>query len=46
MVQISESTIQYKWIGEDQRGRELEILADLEENVLTVFHVMPTAFRR
>lgn len=46
VVQLSETSIQYKWIGEDQRGRELEILADLEESVLTVFHVMPTVFRR
>ena len=34
------------WVGEDDRGMELEIVAlDLPE-VLVVIHVMPTALRR
>ena len=43
---INEITIQYKWIGKDQKDRELEILADLNLNTLIVFHVMPTIYRR
>ncbi len=34
------------WIGQDDRGVELEIVAlDLPEAIV-VIHVMPTAFRR
>jgi hypothetical protein len=34
------------WIGEDDRGVELEVIAvDLPEHLL-VIHVMPTALRR
>ena len=34
------------WVGVDERGRELEIVAlDLPDEVL-VIHVMPTRYRR
>lgn len=36
----------FVWIGEDERGRELEIVAlNLDEMVL-VIHVMPTHYRK
>lgn len=34
------------WIGEDDRGIELEIVALDLPNALVVIHVMPTALRR
>ena len=34
------------WIGVDDRGIELEIVALLLSNALVVIHVMPTALRR
>lgn len=33
------------WIGEDERGRELEIVALNLPDFVLVIHVMPTAFR-
>lgn len=32
------------WIGADERGVELEIVAAVKEDVLLVIHVMPTNF--
>ena len=37
---------QYVWIGDDDRGVELEIVAIDLPDMLLVIHVMPTAFRR
>ena len=34
------------WIGEDERGRELEIVALGRPDCLLVIHVMPTHYRR
>lgn len=34
------------WIGPDDRGLDLEILAIVEPNYLLVIHVMPHHFRR
>lgn len=34
------------WIGEDDRGLELEIVALVLVDYLLVTHVMPTRFRR
>ena len=35
------------WIGLDERGRELEVIAVPEDaNTVVVKHVMPTALRR
>ena len=44
--QTEELTIKYKWIGEDTKGRELEIAAEYFDDFLIVFHVMPTIYRR
>ena len=34
------------WIGQDERGLDLEIVAILLDNYLLVIHVMPTIFRK
>jgi hypothetical protein len=34
------------WIGEDDRGVELEVLATGLPDLLLVIHVMPTHYRR
>lgn len=35
------------WVGGDERGRELEIIAvPIDDDVVLVKHVMPTALRR
>ena len=34
------------WIGDDERGRELEIVAVERPDCLLVIHVMPTHYRR
>jgi len=34
------------WIGQDERGLELEIVVILLDNYLLVIHVMPTIFRK
>jgi hypothetical protein len=34
------------WIGQDERGLELEIVAIPLDNYLLVIHVMPTIFRK
>ena len=34
------------WIGQDDRGLELEIVAIVSGNYLIVIHVMPTIFRK
>jgi hypothetical protein len=37
---------QWHWIGFDDRGLELEVIAVLTEKCLLVIHVMPTTLRR
>jgi hypothetical protein len=37
---------QWHWLGLDDRGLELEVIAVLTEKCLPVIHVMPTALRR
>ena len=37
---------QYVWIGTDDRGVELEIVAVIKPDCLLVIHVMPTHLRR
>jgi hypothetical protein len=34
------------WVGDDERGRELEILAFEQPDCWLVVHVMPTHYRR
>lgn len=34
------------WVGDDERGRELEIVAIDKPDCYLVIHVMPTYFRR
>lgn len=34
------------WVGPDDRGLELEIIASIEPDYLLVIHVMPNQFRR
>ena len=34
------------WIGQDDRGLELEIVAIVSDDYLLVIHVMPTIFRK
>ena len=34
------------WVGEDERGRELEIVAVQRPDCRLVIHVMPTHYRR
>lgn len=36
----------WSWIGEDDRGVELEITAVVLADYLLVIHVMPTQYRR
>ena len=33
------------WVGLDERGRELEIMAVWQENLLMFVHLMPVALR-
>lgn len=42
----STGTTFWSWIGDDERGRELEILAIEKPDVLLIIHVMPTRYRR
>lgn len=35
-----------RWVGNDERGRELEILAIERSDCRLVVHVMPTHYRR
>ncbi len=35
-----------KWIGQDQRGLELEIVGVVLSGKILIIHVMPTHFRR
>jgi hypothetical protein len=37
---------QLLWIGMDERGRELEVVAFLQSNCYFVVHAMPLMFRR
>ena len=36
----------WSWIGDDERGLNLEVVAVKENSKLTVIHAMPTGFRR
>lgn len=40
-----DSDDQYVWIGEDDRGVELEIVGIVKPDCLLVIHVMPTHYR-
>lgn len=48
----SKGTPGWRWVGDDERGRELEVIAvevhgdEDPELVLLVIHVMPTHFRK
>ena len=42
--QTGEMTL--SWIGPDERGRELEIVALEKPNCFLVIHVMPTHYRK
>ncbi|MEO9224658.1 MAG: hypothetical protein ABI276_06690 [Acidimicrobiales bacterium] len=51
-VATSKGTPGWRWVGDDERGRRLEVAAveiqtdrDLE-SVLLVIHVMPTHYRK
>jgi len=35
-----------RWVGNDERGRELEVIAIERPDCLLVVHVMPTHYRR
>jgi hypothetical protein len=35
----------WRWVGPDDRGVELEVVALASPDVLLVIHVMPTQFR-
>ncbi len=37
---------QIVWIGEDDRGDELEVIAVVLPNELLIIHVMPTRYKR
>jgi len=41
-----ELQVRLLWIGTDDRGPELEVVAIVELDQLLVIHVMPTQFRR
>jgi hypothetical protein len=44
---ISESgDVELLWIGQDERGRELEIVAIEKPDYVLVVHVMPSHYRR
>lgn len=45
---IEQSDGNLKWTGTDERGRELEIVGVplLDEDLVLIIHVMPTAFRK
>ena len=43
---IQPEPLKLLWVGFDERKRELEIIAVLEEHELIIIHVMPTIYRR
>lgn len=43
---IQPAPLKLLWVGVDERERELEIIAVLEEHELIIIHVMPTIYRR
>lgn len=45
-VQDVERDPQIVWIGQDDRGVELEIIAVVLPDKLLIIHVMPTRYRR
>jgi len=51
-VTTSKGTPAWRWVGDDERGRRLEVVAvEVErdrdpEPVLLVIHVMPTQYRK
>jgi hypothetical protein len=40
-----EGTSKLLWVGNDERGRELEVIAVDQETNILVIHVMPTDFK-
>jgi len=45
-IEIANGREKWYWVGVDNRGLLLEIIAIREGSVLTVIHVMPRRFRR
>lgn len=45
-VELQPEPLKLLWVGLDERDRELEIVAVLENKELVVIHVMPTNYRR
>ncbi|MHB1930206.1 MAG: hypothetical protein ACYCUG_12440 [Acidimicrobiales bacterium] len=43
--EVTEAVI-VRWVGDDERGRELEIIAIERPDCRLVIHVMPTHYRR
>jgi len=43
---IQTEPLKLLWVGLDERDRELEIVAVLENKELVIIHVMPTIYRR
>ena len=43
---LQEGLLKLEWVGKDERGRELEIIAITINEVLLVKHVMPTKYRK
>lgn len=52
LVTTSRGTPGWRWVGDDERGRQIEIIAievqddEGPEAVLLVIHVMPTHYRK
>ena len=45
-VVIAEVLARLSWVAEDERGRELEIVAIEKPDCYLVIHVMPTHYRK
>jgi hypothetical protein len=45
-IELVHAREEWKWVGLDERGLLLEIIAIKEHAKLTVIHVMPRDFRR
>jgi hypothetical protein len=48
MVSVDPETraVVMSWIGNDERGRELEVVAIERPDCILVIHVMPTIYRK
>ncbi len=45
-VDSETKAVMFSWIGDDDRGRELEIVAVERPDCILVIHVMPTHYRK